>query len=329
MFIKIYQSKVQNAKRTLDRSIDVEDLISKLGNKHLISELAKFRREGEVNLWDVGKRDIAVINIGDMLAISCKDVIYFGQIIGIIGDAEGEIGDKVGWARQYEKPWVNVIILKNMQFKILNEDIFNFIQDHSKHPYIISKSLLELAGKEMMEFSKLLDSNISPKNIVVKEKPIVNKQPLELPDWLDKMIARINKLKLINDHKERGHESLIEDFLVNLGYEKDDEIKFQVGRIDILLAAENKPLAVIEVKKYWNLNANKDIGVVEQAFRYSLKIGTKFIIISNGDYYGIYDTDKGRTYADKFLGDFTLTNLNENGLKLIEFLKRNNLKNHY
>jgi len=44
--------------------------------------------------------------------------------------------------------------------------------------------------------------------------------------------------------------------------------------------------------------------------------------VTNGDYYAIYDRDKGRSYDDNFMGDFNLTELTKDKIDLVNTLKK-------
>ena len=321
MFIKVYSGVVANANKTLKNTVKINELISKLNDEYLISQLRKFEEYEGINLWDLGKRATSKINVGDDLAISCRDNIYVGRIIGIIDDVNGAIGDVVGWARQFKQPWSNVIILKDVKTIPQEEKILNFIKEHDKYPFRILKNFLKLEDEEEKEFSNLIKRPLKTIEIKYPKKPA-----LDLPSWLMEIINDIKKLKTDSKHQERAHESLIERFFENLGYERFNDIKFRIGRIDISISIEGKPVIVIEVKNYWNLNVKKDHDVVRQAYNYALTNGARFVIISNGDYYAIFDRDKGRTYMENLKGEFILSDLNKEDLELINFLKKDNLK---
>lgn len=321
MFIKIYSGIVPNTSKTLKNSVKVSELISKLSDNYLISQLHEFEEYDEINLWDLGKKATEEISTNTILAISCKDNIYIGQIIKIIDDINGVIGDIVGWSRQFKTPWQNVIILRNVKVIPREEKISNFIREHDKYPYRIFKKFLKLKDEREKQFFELIKSPPLPSASKVSEKT-----QLDLPKWLEEIIKDIKRLKTDTNHKERANESLIERFFENLGYERFKEIKFRIGRIDISISIEGKPIVVIEVKKYWNLNWKKDRDVVEQAYKYALNNGARLVIISNGDYYAIFDRANGYTYLDNLKGDFGLTGLKKDDLQLIYFLKKNNLK---
>jgi hypothetical protein len=56
VFIKVYSGRVANANRTLKNAVKINELISKLNDKYLISQLHEFEKYEKINLWDLGKR---------------------------------------------------------------------------------------------------------------------------------------------------------------------------------------------------------------------------------------------------------------------------------
>ncbi len=155
----------------------------------------------------------------------------------------------------------------------------------------------------------------------------INKPPetiYECPHWLEGLIKDIESLKKDEEHKERAHESLVESFYELLGFKKFNDIKHRQGRIDISVEHGGETIIVTEVKKDWNLSY-KDKSTVIQAYNYSLESGARYVIITNGDYYAIFDKEKGRSYESNFLGVFKLSQPTEEGLKLIGILKKENI----
>jgi hypothetical protein len=113
----------------------------------------------------------------------------------------------------------------------------------------------------------------------------------------------------------------VESFYESLGYIKHDEIKFRQGRIDVCVYNDGNPLIVNEVKRDWNLSSS-DRKVLTQAYSYALENDVKFVVITNGDYYGVYDRGQGSSYDANFVGEFRLSNLDDKGVQLIEILKK-------
>lgn len=136
------------------------------------------------------------------------------------------------------------------------------------------------------------------------------------------LIQDILALKSDRDHKERAHESLVETFFINLGYSKHKEVQYRKGRIDISIVNNEKSMIVIEVKKEWNLKAKNKSKELQQAYNYALETGTRYIILTNGDYYLFVDRLKGLSYKDNVVGEFELTSLKKEDYEIIQKLKK-------
>lgn len=156
------------------------------------------------------------------------------------------------------------------------------------------------------------------------EKPDKNIPIYVRPEWLFGLIKDIEILQNDYKHKERAHESLVESFYELLGFKKFTDIKHRQGRIDISVEIQGKTILVNEVKKVWNLSCI-DKSTIIQAYNYSLESGARFVVVTNGDNYKIYDKDKGRSYESHLVGDFQLSRLRQEDLKLIDFLKKENI----
>ena len=158
-------------------------------------------------------------------------------------------------------------------------------------------------------------------------EPAQEPEPTEeiIPDYLANLIKHITLLKKDNAHLERAHESLVEDFLVLLGYEKHSDIKYRQSSIDITIWNDEKPMLLLEVKRDWSLSYETHASAVKQAYGYSCDKGIRYIVLTNGDYYAIFDRLKGLSYEKNLVGEFQLTMLSKDNLFLIEKLKKENL----
>lgn len=136
------------------------------------------------------------------------------------------------------------------------------------------------------------------------------------------LIQDIVALKSDRDHKERAHESLVETFFINLGYLKYKEVQYRKGRIDISIVNNEKSMIVIEVKKEWNLKTKNKTKELQQAYNYALETGTRYIILTNGDYYLFVDRLKGLSFKDNIVGEFELTSLKKEDYEIIQKLKK-------
>jgi hypothetical protein len=153
------------------------------------------------------------------------------------------------------------------------------------------------------------------------KKPSKIKSPTIILKQFKPVIEDIKLLKQDPAHTEKAHEALVVSFYESLGYKKFVDIKYQLSKIDIAIQAKDKTLIVNEVKRDWNL-ANNITFALEEAYRYCQRVGAKFAVVTNGDYYAIYDRDQGRSYDDNFIGDFNLTELTKEKFELIEILKK-------
>jgi hypothetical protein len=158
-------------------------------------------------------------------------------------------------------------------------------------------------------------------DVVVPPAPAVYKPA----DWLIPLIEAILTLRKDESHQERAHESLVEEFLVALGYRRHEDIKFRQGRIDIMLYAGGRPALLLEVKRDWALQAASHEARA-QAYRYALEQGIRFVGITNGDYYQLFDRQRGLSYDEQLLGEFTLSALRRGDEDTIEKLRPHELE---
>lgn len=97
--------------------------------------------------------------------------------------------------------------------------------------------------------------------------------------------------------------------------------------MDITIYDENKPILLFEVKRDWNISFENNLNEIHQAYRYSLENGIRFIVLTNGDYYALFDRLKGLSIESNLIGFFKLSKLQNEDLGLIERLKINSLFN--
>ena len=159
---------------------------------------------------------------------------------------------------------------------------------------------------------------------VIAEKMPPHRAEIELPGGLDSIIERVRLLHKDSEHLERDHEALVEKLFEWLGYRSVSDIKFRRGNIDIRIDSEGTPLVTIEVKADWALSASS-VSAIRQAYGYALESGTRYVIISNGDRYAVFDRIKGLTRDDNLVGEFELSDLTGEGLGLLESLRASRL----
>jgi hypothetical protein len=171
---------------------------------------------------------------------------------------------------------------------------------------------------------------------VVKELPPYIRRVLEIslpsevkeivfirPPDLKNVIETVELLRKESEHKERAHESLVEEFFVALGYSKHKDIKYRQGRVDIRIEQYGRTLLMVEVKASWELNlANNDgIHARQQAYDYAHEEGVRYVIVTNGDTYFLFDRLKGLSWESNLLGQFRLTALVQEDMEIVDRLR--------
>ena len=151
---------------------------------------------------------------------------------------------------------------------------------------------------------------------------------VEVPEWLAPVVGSIEALRNDPKHQERGHESLVEDFFCALGFAKHQDIKYRQGRVDVAIWAKDRPVLLVEVKGDWELSRHTKAGAeaVQQAYRYALDQGVRYVAVTNGDVYLLFDRLKGLSLEANTLAEFQLTALQETDLDTIERLKPSRLE---
>lgn len=131
MFIKIYQSKVPNTKKSLKKEIEINMLLEYIKNPVLVEQISPLLSYRKLNFWDLGIRATKHIKETNNLTVICENYMYIGKIIRIIDDPAGEIGDVIGWNRGYNnRSWKNVI----------TRDCFKFCVNGKIHPFNLNLS---------------------------------------------------------------------------------------------------------------------------------------------------------------------------------------------
>jgi hypothetical protein len=149
---------------------------------------------------------------------------------------------------------------------------------------------------------------------------------IERPAFLKPVIDAVETLRMEREHKERAHESLVEDFFVALGYRKHTDIKYRQGRVDIKIETDGLALLIAEVKALWDLSRINGIDAIKQAYNYAHDQGVRYVIVTNGDTYILFDRLKGLSWESNLIGEFQLTALQQEGLALIERLRPEQLR---
>lgn len=203
---------------------------------------------------------------------------------------------------------------------------------YAKYGCVIEQRIKELWGKDCIfddikntaydknvkNLSKSMLFTVNPEEKLRK----INDQ--NIPDWLKKLQEKVLLLRKDRDHQERAHESLVEMFYEGLGYERFVDIQYRKGRIDVSLVRGERVFLITEVKKNWGLTI-EDEDVLMQAYNYAHDTGARYVVITNGDYYGIFDRDNGKTYKEQLIGEFSISKLRSEDIKSIEKMGKSNI----
>lgn len=103
---------MSNAKKTLDIPVDLNSVYANINDICLKKSFETLLLHGYLYFWDFGVRDTRQLKMGMKVSIICDKDEYHFELVAMIEDLKGEIGDILGWARQYSAPWKNVCALK-------------------------------------------------------------------------------------------------------------------------------------------------------------------------------------------------------------------------
>jgi predicted type IV restriction endonuclease len=104
-------------------------------------------------------------------------------------------------------------------------------------------------------------------------------------------------------------------------------------KADISLSEGSTVHVIVEVKNDWKMSSYDSFGALKQAYSYALEQGARDVVLTNGDWYALYDrtkgANKGLKLEENFVGQFHITALEEKDKALIQWLTRENvLKRH-
>lgn len=145
-FVKVYSTSVPNAARTLDRKVNLQSLLSHAKAESIKEHLSQLAKHGELNFWDFGVKATPQIPIGSRVKIICGRTCYVGTVIRKISDDSGELGDLLGWARQYKKPWRNVCAIQIQEKQHVSHDEIDGLITTSRRlrqTFLLQSHLLE------------------------------------------------------------------------------------------------------------------------------------------------------------------------------------------
>jgi hypothetical protein len=145
--------------------------------------------------------------------------------------------------------------------------------------------------------------------------------PYVRPPFLIKTIELLEEFKRNPQLSDRSYETVVESFYESLGYIKQKIIRFREGRIEIYIYSDGKAFIVNEVIKDWGLS-QMDHQARAQGYLYALEHDIQHVVVTNGDYYGIYDRHQRSSFGSNYLGEFHLSRLKEEDLALVEILRK-------
>lgn len=338
-----------NRKKSLDLSIEVAGVKQYLNDGDQEQFQRIFGNAERVYAWGANKQgNLDKLVPGDYVVdVKNKLVVQIFQYGFVTETQDTNLQEWIGWDSEKpveeRRPYRFVYFLHSPQ-KTIHEDkaYFQraFAQEGNQNWLVgqrwfgddVLRSAIERTKTHSVE--KLLGigtsrrATIPPKESVECAPPVEPEQDLYLrPEWLLPVIEQIETLQDDPDHLEREHEDAVAHLFEKLGYSRGREIKFQRGRVDILISEEGKPRPsiVVEVKRDWTIS-RKSMNYVRQAHNYALEVGARWAILTNGDRYIIYDRENGLSYDEQLDGEFELTSLSSQGLQLLTRMNKGSLR---
>ena len=120
----------------------------------------------------------------------------------------------------------------------------------------------------------------------------------------------LRRKKVASTPEERVRQWFIQELLSTFGvpaHRMASEVSLELGakkyRVDILVyGAHGVPLAVVECKRP---DVELSLGVLEQALRYNMALGVRYLVITNGKKTYIYEKVDGRFLPCGSVPDFS------------------------
>lgn len=148
---------------------------------------------------------------------------------------------------------------------------------------------------------------------------------MELDDFIENFIEKINKLKEINANEANTKSNLIEPLLKYLNWDihNIDEVEKEKSVlsgnfVDYALKINGKSIMYVEAKKVRdNLNIKKTIS---NAIRYAVDDGIKWLLITNGDKLHLYKVLEPGDLTKKLVLGINISN--KKNLKLLKYFDK-------
>jgi len=349
----------KNREKSLDKCFTIEQLSPYIGTNIIDKLKTCFRNDNRIYLWGANPgRSLSQLEKAEpgCFAVDVKNtkVIQVFEYCFYIKTDGTNLQEYIKWDEEKpsnkRRPYEFVFFLrnprKNRNDKIDKSYFQKAFSQHENQNWLVGQryfndaevnAAMKVTGYSNIEDFLGFSNSATPRgNLVYKPQSSVSRPAIdtppnepylrqdEIPEWISSVVENVAKLKKDGDHRERAHEALVEELFVALGYTSITDIKYQQGRIDIKICQDEQTLIVIEVKRNWALTRNNR-DYLEQAFKYAQRpeISARYVIITNGDRYCIYDQDlRGRSYEEKFMGEVSLLQLTKTGLQLLDKMKK-------
>lgn len=269
-----------------------------------------------------------LMKVDDLVLIREKGAVAFEFLGHVCHKVDSEAFGNDLWPERSKDPWVHIYFLKNLQKVDINFARFKREAGFKENDRLqgarrLTENPLYRLQSRYDSFEKFLESFGTEPGPGPTPPPLPGSGPL--PKEILRALMRLNedvaRLKKDPKHTERAHESLVEQFFEILGYRRIEEIKHRQGRVDIQITSGTKTIMVIEVKRHWNLDRH-DLNALQQAYRYAQETGSPIVVITNGDYYAVYDRTQGLSYEENYKGEFRISEFNNLDPAIINFLKK-------
>jgi Type I restriction enzyme R protein N terminus (HSDR_N) len=343
-----------NRLKTLDRAHSIADIEPYLPSRDLHRLRQHFPDGRSVFIWGANRQgqlprvraEEYVIDFNDQRVQNVFRFCFF-----TFTGSDVRLQEFVGWDEDRRstierRPYPYVYFLKNpVRPRDRNKQFFlkAFGATRTPHFFDAQKYLDDQACAEAMRRARVdsleaflglppgpPDAHPQPQRVSEPSRSPLPASPpppsmVDPPAELRPVIAAVERLWERPHSLEREHEHAVALFLEALGYRSAEEIRFQHSDVDILLVEEGSPRAVIEVKADRALVATQR-AVVGQALGYAWQQGVPYVIISNGNYYAVFDRRSGLSQAEAMVGEFSLLSLDPSALATIEKLRKGMLK---
>jgi len=339
-------SSSDNRLKTLDRSWSIAELENYL-SIHDVQRLREhFPTGGGIFLWGANRKgQLARVQSGEWV-IDFQDqrvAHVFRFCFFTFSGTDTRLQRHVGWDE--DRPYPFVYFLKSPECPRNREKkLFLKAFDHSEKPHFFDgqKYLDDEVCSEALRRANSLSVEAllglcpesqppTPTPHIVTEpdpgpSPFIQRMPIpELPNALRAVVDGVQRLWDQEHSLERDHEHAVAQFFEALGYLAGEDIRFQRSNMDIVLAKDGQVLAVIEVKADRALVSTHQT-VINQAFGYALTVGAPFVVISNGNYYAVFDRRRGLSLKEQLVVEFRVLDLDAAALVAIEKLRKGTLR---